>query len=511
MCDCCGWSRRGDDELDDASPASGFSRAHGGVVSHEGVLRRKKEDHGKFEDAYKELCVCRLRDGVICVQASENGMVADDVEQFDLRQWRLLPRTDKPDRFSLTNNGDENDVNIVTFRAESKAEGSKWVRVIKETTVSLRGAGARRYKAPKQEERPPQDGSLGSGPIFPAKSAPRFQEQALPQQSTTPLPPPQQDVPPQLPAPPSPAPPSQQQVRPPSPPQPCPPQSMPLQRPQAPPPVGACAAGPDTLDTMLELHMQGEAVQEPAPLQPPSVSIHQLQQSDDSDVDHLSDNFDDIPQAPSAQVLPVASQPPDSTGDEDLLARLAKLDTSIPQPQGQDAAAPPLPRPPTSSGDTSSGGADICQHNRMRSFCKECQRENSHSRGPAAPASQRQAAGDSSSSAPRASSGPTGVGIVLKENRQRTSTTLLVSGLAPRGPADVCGLIQIGDVLLKVDGKDVDSTEKASKLILGERGSKIAMVFKRFNADKIEKFTVHMERGGGAPPPAGFSVGRGSI
>ena len=87
------------------------------------------------------------------------------------------------------------------------------------------------------------------------------------------------------------------------------------------------------------------------------------------------------------------------------------------------------------------------------------------------------------------------MGIVLKENRQRTSTTLLVSGLAPRGPADVCGLIEIGDVLLKVDGKDVDSTEKASKLILGERGSKIAMVFKRFNADKIEKFTVHMERG----------------
>ena len=59
---------------------------------------------------------------------------------------------------------------------------------------------------------------------------------------------------------------------------------------------------------------------------------------------------------------------------------------------------------------------------------------------------------------------------------------------------------QVGDILLKVDGSEVHSTEDASKLILGERGTKIAMLFKRFEENekgegKIRKFTVHLVRG----------------
>jgi hypothetical protein len=39
-----------------------------GAVIHEGVLRRKKEDHKRFEDPYKALCVCRLQGGVLRVR-----------------------------------------------------------------------------------------------------------------------------------------------------------------------------------------------------------------------------------------------------------------------------------------------------------------------------------------------------------------------------------------------------------------------------------------------------------
>lgn len=53
----------------------------------------------------------------------------------------------------------------------------------------------------------------------------------------------------------------------------------------------------------------------------------------------------------------------------------------------------------------------------------------------------------------------------------------------------------MGDVLLKVDGKEVPSTEKASEYILGPRGSKVSMQFKRFGGEKVEKYSVTMVRG----------------
>ena len=44
---------------------------------------------------------------------------------------------------------------------------------------------------------------------------------------------------------------------------------------------------------------------------------------------------------------------------------------------------------------------------------------------------------------------------------------LLLLSLTSVCCCSLSGMIQIGDILLKVDGKDVPSTEKASELILG--------------------------------------------
>ena len=120
-----------------------------------------------------------------------------------------------------------------------------------------------------------------------------------------------------------------------------------------------------------------------------------------------------------------------------------------------------------------------------------CSQPESTATTPAAPF----APATNASSPPVPTGPPAGVGIVFKESRRNSTTALLVKSLAPGGPAEACGQIQVGDILLKVDGKDVDSTEKASKLILGEKGSKITMQFKRFAQDKVNKFSVTMFRG----------------
>jgi len=123
-----------------SSAAASATPVPKGAVVHEGVLRRKKEDHGRFEDPYKTVCVCRLQSGVLRVRLSQNGEVVGEEERFDLREWRLLPRSDKPDRFSLTRGMSESDDerNVISFKAENKAEGNKWTDHIKASTVALR-------------------------------------------------------------------------------------------------------------------------------------------------------------------------------------------------------------------------------------------------------------------------------------------------------------------------------------------------------------------------------------
>lgn len=83
-----------------------------------------------FEDPYKSVCQCRLQSSILGVRVMQNGEVSflpcplfftfvmdkyfkcelmgvlsqgvGPEEQFDLGEWRLLPREDKLDRFSLT-------------------------------------------------------------------------------------------------------------------------------------------------------------------------------------------------------------------------------------------------------------------------------------------------------------------------------------------------------------------------------------------------------------------------
>jgi hypothetical protein len=106
--------------------SGGGGAAPAGEILYEGLLRRKKETHGRFEDPYKMVCVCRLQGSVLRVRLTHDGEVVGLEEQFDLsKDWRLMPRNDKPDRFSLnriTSSGDG--TNLVTFRAESKDEGA---------------------------------------------------------------------------------------------------------------------------------------------------------------------------------------------------------------------------------------------------------------------------------------------------------------------------------------------------------------------------------------------------
>lgn len=68
---------------------------------------------------------------------------------------------------------------------------------------------------------------------------------------------------------------------------------------------------------------------------------------------------------------------------------------------------------------------------------------------------------------------------VLTVLRACTTAALLVKSLAPGGPAEASGRIQVGDILLKVDGKEVDSTETASKLILGKFNKQIKSTCER--------------------------------
>ena len=100
--------------------------APSGEILYEGLLRRKKEDHGRFEDPYKMVCVCRLQGKVLRVRLTHNGDVVGLEEQFDLaKEWRLMPRNDKPDRFSLNRIRPAGDgSNTVTFKAENKDEGA---------------------------------------------------------------------------------------------------------------------------------------------------------------------------------------------------------------------------------------------------------------------------------------------------------------------------------------------------------------------------------------------------
>ena len=88
--------REDDDKRDLLEMSFGAPVAGEILYEYEGLLRRTKEDHGRFEDPYKMVCVCRLQGSVLRVRLTHNGEVVGLEEQFDLKkEWRLMPRSDK--------------------------------------------------------------------------------------------------------------------------------------------------------------------------------------------------------------------------------------------------------------------------------------------------------------------------------------------------------------------------------------------------------------------------------
>ena len=131
--------------------------------------------------------------------------------------------------------------------------------------------------------------------------------------------------------------------------------------------------------------------------------------------------------------------------------------------------------------------------------------------------------------------GQAGVGIIFKEVKGPAGSTLYVKSLAPGGPAEMSGLIQappppptadaapgprcrrrlfvrgtagggltgeevvgglgqVGDALIRVDGQHVASTEAATRLILGDRGTPLTMTLRR---SRDASFSPSRRRGSG--------------
>jgi len=88
--------REEDDKRDLLEMSFGAPVAGEILYEYEGLLRRRKADHGRCEDPYKTVCVCRLQGSVLRVRLTHNGEVVGMEEQFDLkREWRPMPRSDK--------------------------------------------------------------------------------------------------------------------------------------------------------------------------------------------------------------------------------------------------------------------------------------------------------------------------------------------------------------------------------------------------------------------------------
>ena len=85
-----------------------------------------------------------------------------------------------------------------------------------------------------------------------------------------------------------------------------------------------------------------------------------------------------------------------------------------------------------------------------------------------------------------------GVGITFHAGS--TKDGLVVASVDADGPAHKCGLVQAGDVLIKIDDVDVRgiTTEDLALYILGPPGSKVMMGFARHQEGD---FTVELFRG----------------
>jgi len=84
-----------------------------------------------------------------------------------------------------------------------------------------------------------------------------------------------------------------------------------------------------------------------------------------------------------------------------------------------------------------------------------------------------------------------GVGMTLKQQEG----TLVVKKLVDGAPAAMSGQIDLGDWVLKVNGKGVKTADEAAKLILGPEGTDIAFTVLREVGGKQKTFVVNLVRG----------------
>ena len=114
----------------------------------EGRLNRKKADHGRFQDPYKERVYCWITaSGVFCVCPTVERSVARPgkeeqaaAERLDLKDF--VARVEDTVKFSLANHSQS-----VKFRADKPTELELWMKHLKA------GAGAAQQRgAGKNEE-----------------------------------------------------------------------------------------------------------------------------------------------------------------------------------------------------------------------------------------------------------------------------------------------------------------------------------------------------------------------
>jgi C-terminal processing protease CtpA/Prc len=79
-------------------------------------------------------------------------------------------------------------------------------------------------------------------------------------------------------------------------------------------------------------------------------------------------------------------------------------------------------------------------------------------------------------------------------------TDIVINELLPGGPAANCGQIQIGDILIAVDGKKVQgvTVEEVKKLVLGPEGTTASLTLIRPSLTGGARYTLNLVRGDSA-------------
>ena len=104
-----------------------------------GTLRRKKEKHNKFEDAWKQKVLCCL-EGSLLSMKTMNGSRLHTEERLDITQWSVeatvTGNENEKSKFFLTRAQQQ-----IKLKADSIAEADLWVK-------TLKAASRRRIEAP---------------------------------------------------------------------------------------------------------------------------------------------------------------------------------------------------------------------------------------------------------------------------------------------------------------------------------------------------------------------------